>query len=496
MSQTQYDKDLRSIQQARRLADRCRIAQREFATATAATVDAICEAMAEAAYRDSSRLAQLAHEETGYGNPDDKVVKNQFAARGVWESIRDIPTVGVVARDTDKKMFTIAEPIGVVAALTPSTNPTSTAIYKTLIAVKGRNGIIFSPHPSAARCTSETIRTMVAAAERAGAPAGLIACLDEVAFAGTQEMMRHHAVNVILATGGGPMVRAAHSVGKPAYGVGPGNVPVWVDRSANLRKAARDIVMSKSFDCSLICATEQTVVADEAIAQQLRGYMEAEGAFWVSDDYAARLSDLLFNPDGSINTRFVGKPARALAAAVDLSVPEVTRVLVSPLSGVGPDHPLSREKLTTVLGFISAPNAIQGLEYCVSILKFGGDGHSAVVHSQNAEQVEAMAARLPAFRIVVNSMSTLGSVGRTCGFAPSFTLGTGGIGGAISGDNITVGHLINLKRVGWELSSWLPQIDAGGRSKNDAKLEPDVEMIVREVLAKLNGGYERTARSC
>ena len=487
MSQTPYDKDLRSVQQARRLLDQCRIAQRQFASATASQVNDICEAMAEAAYKDSTRLAQMAHEETGYGNAEHKVIKNQHASRAVWNSIKDIPTVGVIARNSEQKMLTIAEPMGVVAALTPCTNPTSTAIFKSLIAVKGRNGIVFSPHPSAARSTLEAVRTVSAAAERAGAPKGLIACLEESAFAGTQEIMRHHTVNVILATGGGPMVRAAHSVGKPAYGVGPGNVPAWVDRTADVRKAARDLVMSKSFDCSLICATEQTVVADEAIAQDLRRHMEEEGALWLSAEQAARLSALLFHPDGSMNTRQVGQSARKLAAAIDLPAPDNLRVLVAPLAGIGADHPLSREKLTTVLGFITAPTPEQGLDLCLSILKFGGDGHTAVIHSQNEQQVEAMAARLPAFRIVVNSMSTLGSVGHTCGFAPSFTLGTGGIGGAISGDNITVTHLINQKRVGWEIAPWLPSPSHEGSAKAGTP-QPDIDMIVKQVLARLKSG--------
>ncbi|WP_269497101.1 aldehyde dehydrogenase family protein [Castellaniella sp. S9] len=489
MSQQEYDKDLRSVQQARRLLEQCRTAQRQFASASAAQVDAICQAMSEAAFQEAERLGRMAHEETGYGNPDHKTVKNQHAAKAVWESIRTVQTVGVIARDEARKLLTIAEPMGVAAALTPSTNPTSTAIFKTLIAVKGRNGIVISPHPSAARCTLEAVRIVAAAAERAGAPKGLIACLEEPTLQATQEILRHYAVTVILATGGGPMVRAAHSTGKPAYGVGPGNVPAWVDRSADVPKAARDLVRSKSFDCSLICATEQTVVADQAIAQDLRRHMEQAGAYWVDEAQAARLGELLFRPDGGMNTRSVGQSAQALAQAIGLSVPATVKVLVAPLGGVGAQHPLSREKLTSVLGFITVPDARAGLENCVSILKFGGDGHTAVIHSQDEKQVEEMALRLPAFRIVVNSMSTLGSVGHTCGFAPSFTLGTGGIGGAISGDNITVTHLINTKRVGWELVPWTPADGQGdGRSGSVTPQgggAQDIDAIVRGVMDRL-----------
>lgn len=484
-----FDKDLRSIQQARHLAERCRAAQREFANASAATVDAVCEAVSRAAFDAATRLAEMANTETGYGVVQHKVLKNQFAARNVWESIRDVPTVGVIERDEKKKLVVIAEPMGVVAALTPSTNPTSTAIFKALIALKGRNGIVISPHPSAAKCTAEAAAIVARAAESAGAPAGLVSCLDGSSYAGTQELMRHYAVNVILATGGGPMVRAAHSTGKPAYGVGPGNVPAWVDRSADVEKAARDLVNSKSFDCSLICATEQAVVADQPIAAELRSRMEAEGAYWVPDAYLKPLEQLLFHPDGAINTRSVGQTAASLAKMVGMEFPAGKRVLVVPLEGVGKDHPFSREKLTSVLGFTTVDGAQRGLELCIEILRFGGDGHSAVIHSRDNAQIEQMALKLPAFRIIVNSMSTLGSVGYTCGFMPSMTLGTGGIGGAVVGDNITVTHVINRKRVAWELQPYAPS-GSPARSEPEAIAatpagEPNIDEIVARVLARL-----------
>lgn len=478
------DKDLRAIQQARRLAERCREAQREFARASSDTVNAVCEAVSRAAFAASRRLAEMAHEETGYGNPEHKVLKNEFAARNVWESIRNVPTVGVIERDESRKMLVMAEPMGVVAALTPSTNPTSTAIFKALIALKGRNGIVLSPHPSAAKCTAEAAAIIARAAEAAGAPPGLVSCLDGSSYAGTQELLRHYAVNVILATGGGPMVRAAHSTGKPAYGVGPGNVPAWVDRSADVAKAARDLVNSKAFDCSLICATEQAVVADEPIAAELRRRMEELGAYWVPEAHHRKLASVLFHPDGGINARSVGQTAAALAKVVGMEIPAGTRVLVVPLEGVGKDYPFSREKLTSVLGFATARDAQAGLELCVKILRFGGDGHSAVIHSRDVAQTEHMAAQLPAFRVIVNSMSTLGSIGYTCRFIPSLTLGTGGMGGAIVGDNITVTHLINRKRVAWEVEP--PPASAQRPESAAASREPSVDEIVAQVLARLS----------
>lgn len=482
MTINEFDKDLRSIQQARRLVERCRQAQREFVSMSSSQVDKICEAMADAAYEESERLGLMAHEETKYGNPNDKKLKNQHASKGVWESIRGLKTAGIIARDDVKKVVTIAEPMGVIAALTPSTNPTSTAIFKSLIAIKARNGIVISPHPSAAKSTAEAVRVIHEAAVNAGAPEGLIACMEEPTLAGTDEIMKHYAVNVILATGGGPMVRAAHSVGKPAYGVGPGNVPVWVDRSVDIAKVAKDLVASKSFDCSLICATEQTVVADIEIASQLRSHMEELGAFWLDEQQSDLIAKILFNPDGSMNAKNVGKTAKYLAELIGIQVPNHTKILVSPLKGIGKEYPLSHEKLTSVMGFMIAANEKEGLELCHAILKYGGDGHTAVIHSKDEEQVERMALVLPAFRIVVNSMSTLGSVGYTSGLMPSFTLGTGGIGGAISGDNITVNHLINYKRIGWELKSIHPENEIHSEKTVSSST---IDEIVRQVLQRL-----------
>ena len=264
-----------------------------------------------------------------------KKLKNEFAAKNVWESIRDMKTVGVIAVDEKKRIFDIAWPMGVVAALTPSTNPTSTVIYKILIAVKARDAIVIAPHPSAAKCCFEATAVMARVAEENGAPKGLISCMKHISLQGSQELMSHKYTALILATGGTPMVRAAHSTGKPAYGVGPGNVPVYVDRSADVEKAARYIVASKAFDCSTICATEQAVVADAPIADRLMGLMKQEGAYFTNKEESQRLRTLLFHPDGAMNTSTVGKPAVYLAALAGIIVPKNTRALVCPLSKVG-----------------------------------------------------------------------------------------------------------------------------------------------------------------
>ncbi|HSO19083.1 MAG TPA: aldehyde dehydrogenase family protein, partial [Desulfosarcina sp.] len=365
-----FDKDLISIQDARRLVESSHAAQQQFLEFDQAKVDRICEAMAEAAYQAAELLGQMAVEETTYGVARHKALKNQLASRGVWESIKRIKTVGVINEDKASGVVEIGWPMGVVAALTPSTNPTSTTIHNTLIAVKARNGVVNAPHPSAWRCCGETVRVMVQAGEAAGMPAGLVGCMSTITLPGTQELMRHDRTAVILATGGSDMVRAAHSMGKPAFGVGPGNVPCYVDRSADVKTAASLVVSSKAFDCSVICATEQAVVADRPVAAALRSEMERLGALFVDPEQAAALSRVLFFANGAINPRSVGKTPQALGRMAGLPIPEAARILVAPLTRVGADEPLSREKLTTVLGWYEVDGWQAGCERCIEMIRF------------------------------------------------------------------------------------------------------------------------------
>lgn len=478
------DQDLLSIQEARELSTRAFEAWKVWAKASQEQVDRVCAAMAEAAFNASERLGQLAHEETGYGIVAHKRLKNEFAARNVWESIRDIKTTGVIWHDPEKRIYEIAWPMGVVAALTPSTNPTSTVIYKILIAVKARDAIVIAPHPAAAKCSYEAAALMAKVAEENGAPAGLVSCMRHVSLLGTQELMNHKYVAVILATGGTPMVRAAHSTGKPAYGVGPGNVPAYVDRSADLEKAARYIIASKAFDCSTICATEQSVVADKPIAARLRELMVKEGAYFTTEDETERLRRLLFSPDGAMITSTVGKPATHLARLVNINVPVGTRVLVTPLTKVGREEPLSREKLTTVLGWYEEEGWEAGCERCISLIQFGGRGHSLVIHARDENVIMAFGLEKPVFRIVVNTMSTLGAIGLTTGVFPSMTLGAGGVGGSITGDNITAYHLFNVKRLAYELTP--PPAAAFSDSAAPQLVSADeIERVVRSVVQEI-----------
>ena len=480
------DKDLASIQEARDLVAAAHEAWQTWGHASQEEVDRVCAAMAEAGYRASERLGRLAQEETGYGVAAHKKIKNQFGSRTVWESIRQLRTAGVIRHDPARRLYEIAWPMGVVAALVPSTNPTSTAFFKCLIAVKARDAIIVAPHPAAARCTYEAVQTMALAAESAGAPKGLIGCLQHISLPGTQELMSHRHTAVILATGGTAMVRAAHSTGKPAYGVGPGNVPVYVDRSADLEKAARYIVASKAFDHSTICATEQSVVADRPIAAKLLQLMQAEGAYLTDPQETELLRRTLFHPDGSLNTAVVGKSARFVSACAGFSIPDDRRILLTPLTGVGRDEPLSHEKLTTVLGWYEADGWEQGCDTSIDIINTGGRGHTQIIYASDEKVIMAFGLEKPVFRILVNTMGTLGAIGLTAGIMPSLTLGSGGVGGAITGDNITATHLINVKRLAYETSAPPPEAFTAGEPAAGPTPE-EIERTVRQVVSDILG---------
>lgn len=481
-----FDDDLISIQEARSAVIQAHQAQLLWQHASQADVDRVCTAMVEAGANAAESLGRLANEETGYGVSNHKKLKNLLATRVLWDHIKDEKTVGVIRQDESRKVYEIAWPMGVIAGLVPSTNPTSTAMFKTIISVKARNGIVIAPHPTAVRCTSEAVRILAEAAVKAGAPSALIQCLTHVSLPGTSELMKHHYTSLILATGGSAMVKAAHSVGKPAFGVGPGNVPCYVDRSADIQQAARYIVASKAFDYSVICATEQAVVADQPIANELKRLMEQEGAYFVNEQEAELLRRLLFDPAGGMIQKTVGKSAKVLADMAGFPVPHGTRVLVARLEKVGKDEPLSREKLTTVLGWFEVDGWEMGCERCIELIKFGGDGHSLSIHARDEKVIMAFGLEKPVHRIVVNTMSTLGGVGMTTGIAPSMTLGPGGVGGAITGDNITVKHLFSVKRLAYQIRTPPEEAlheDVAGIVSNVK--EVDVDEIVRRVLNQL-----------
>jgi acetaldehyde dehydrogenase (acetylating) len=445
------NKDLESIAQARSLAAAARQAQSILAELSQEQIDAIVAAMADAVTPHAEALARLAVEETGYGVVADKVQKNLFSSRQVYEFIKPMKTVGVVNRIEDKKIIEIGEPFGVVAAVVPSTNPTSTAIYKVLIALKARCAIVVSPHPAAVRCITRAVEIMCDAACRAGAPAGSIGWMTTVTLEGTQELMKHRDVAVILATGGMGLVRAAYSSGKPAYGVGPGNAPCYIERSADLKKAASDIMIGKTFDNGVLCSSPNSVVVDEEVAEEVRRQFVSEGAYFMNAAEMDALGKVLVTPQRLPNPALVGRPASVIAKQVGINVPDGTRALIAPLKGVGRDYPLSIEKLCPVLSFYVVKDWREGCERCIQILRYGGMGHTMSIHSQNDDVILQFGLKKPAFRICVNTPTTHGSIGLTTGLDPAMTLGCGGWGGNITSDNISPRHLLNIKRLAYEV---------------------------------------------
>jgi acetaldehyde dehydrogenase (acetylating) len=448
----QTDRDLNSISEARSLARRAKEAAPVLAEFSQEQIDAMVDAMAAAITPQAEPLARLAHEETGYGVVADKVQKNLFSSQKIYNFIRPMKTVGVIRRIDDKKVIEIAEPFGVVAAIVPSTNPTSTAIYKILISIKARCPIVISPHPAAARCITRVAEIMNGAARSAGAPEGAINWMTTVTLEGTQELMKTRETAVILATGGMGLVRAAYSAGKPAYGVGPGNAPAYIESSADVPKAVRDIVTGKTFDHGLLCSSENSVVCDAPLVEEVKRQFVANGAHFMSAAEIDAVSRVLVTPQRLPNPKLVGRPATYIAQQAGISVPSTTRVLIAELAGVGRDYPLSIEKLCPVLSFYVVKDWRDGCERCKEILRYGGMGHTMAIHSRNDDVILQFGLKKPAYRIVVNTPTTHGSIGLTTGLDPSMTLGCGGFGGNITSDNISPRHLLNTKRVAYEIT--------------------------------------------
>ena len=442
------DKDLVSVQQARDLVEAAHRAQTEIASFDQAKIDRLCEAMAKAALREAARLGALAVEETGYGVPADKQEKNRFAAEDVWNYFRGLRTVGVVSQSKD--VVEIASPRGVVAGIIPSTNPTSTAIFKILIAIKSRNSIVLSPHPSAARCINETVRVMREAGIKEGLPADAIGCMTTATIEGTEALMKHKQTACILATGGIGLVRAAYSSGKPAFGVGPGNVPVFVERTADVPKAVQDILTGKCFDNGTICASEQSLVIDAPIENAVREQFKLQGGYFLSAAEADQLGKIVATPQRSLNAGVVGKSVEVIAKMAGLNVPPGTRCLMADVGGVGRDHPLSMEKLSPILSVYVVDGLDRGAERSFEILRYGGMGHTAGIHTRSREAAIKFGGEMPASRITVNTPTTHGAIGFSTALPPSMTLGCGSWGGNVTSDNVSPLHLMDIKRVAFE----------------------------------------------
>ena len=477
------DSDLISQQEARDAVDAADRAFKTLATFDQARIDSICEAMANAALTESARLGQLAHEETGFGKAEDKREKNRFAAEDVWNYFKSLKTVGVVSDNGN--VVEIASPRGVVAAIIPSTNPTSTAIFKIIIAIKSRNSIVLSPHPSAAKCIAETTRVMVDAGVKAGLPHEAVHCLTTSTIEGTETLMKHKKTAVILATGGIGLVRAAYSSGKPAFGVGPGNVPVFIERTADVAKAVSDILTGTCFDNGTICASEQSVVVDAPIEAEIREQFRAQGGHFLAPNDADKVAGVLLTPQRTLNSKIVGKSAQHIADLAGVSIPAGTRCLLADCGGVGRDHPWSIEKLSPTLAFFVVDGLEQGAARCDEILHFGGMGHTAGMHTQSREAAVRYGEQMPASRVVINSPTTHGAIGFSTDLPPSMTLGCGSWGGNVTSDNVSPIHLLDIKRVAFETKPVGAPRPAARKIEAAPSAQPRQAPVKREEIAAI-----------
>ncbi len=412
-------------------------------------IDEIIEQMSLAALENHMPLAKAAVRETKRGVYEDKIIKNLFASEYVYHNIKDNKTVGVINGNKYEEMVEIAEPVGVVAGVTPVTNPTSTTIFKALIAIKTRNPIIFAFHPSAQKCSSEAARILRDAAILAGAPSHCIQWIEDPSIKATQALMHHEGVALVLATGGAGMVKSAYSTGKPALGVGPGNVPCYIEKTADVKRAVNDLLLSKTFDNGMICASEQAVIIDDLIYDQVKQELEENQCYFLSDKEVKRLEKLVINEETcNVNAEIVGKSASYIAKLAGIHVPNETKVLLVELEGVGEDYPLSREKLSPVLACYRVHSTEEGITRSSEMLNFGGLGHSAVIHSKNDEVIQQFGMRMKACRIIVNAPSSQGAIGDIYNaYIPSLTLGCGSYGKNSISTNVGVVHLLNIKKV-------------------------------------------------
>ena len=494
----EFDRDLRSIQEVRNLVAKARQAQGEYASYTQEQVDRIVKAVSEACAAQAERLAKLAVEETGFGVWQDKVLKNQLGSTITYESIKDMRTVGILSENQQTGVMEVAVPMGVVAALIPSTNPTSTVMYKCLISLKAGNSIVISPHPNAKNCILETYKIVMQAAKAAGAPDGLVQCITTPSMEGTNALLRHPDIGIILATGGEAMVRAAYSSGNPALGVGPGNGPAYIEKSADIPAAVRRIFDSKTFDNGTICASEQSIVTEKCISSLVAAEIEKQGGYFMTPEESEKVSRFIMRANGTMNPKIVGRTAQTIADMAGIRIPEGTRVLLSRQTTVGKDNPYSREKLCPILAYYVEDNWESACKRCMEILFNEGKGHTMTIHSQDKSVIREFALKKPVSRLLVNTPGALGGVGATTGLPPALTLGCGAVGGSATSDNVGPMNLLNIRRVAYGVreldqlrgASVPPVSHRGEEEKRPAGgasslTRAEIEEITRSVIARL-----------
>lgn len=443
------DHDLLSVQEARILVENAREAQKLLMLFPQAKLDAIVAAMAAAVRPQAEALARASQVETGFGRWEDKYIKNVFASEFLAKRLQAMNVVGIIDEDEVQKTIDIGVPVGVVVAVVPATNPVSTTIYKALIAIKSGNALVVAPHPRARQVVGKVMELLIRAAEQAGLPNGALSWLQTLAIDGTKALMQHRDTAMILLTGVPKLLKAAQCSGKPTIYGGPGNGPAFIERSADIAKAVADIIASRTFDNGIVSASEQSIVAEAAVADAVRQELKRSGAYFLSADESRQLGQLFFRADGSINPESVGRTACQLAQEAGFSVPEGTTVLLSEQQYVAPDNPYAREKLCPVLAFFVEQDWRYACEKCIELLLNEGRGHTLVIHSQNEAVIREFALKKPVSRVLVNTPSTLGGIGATTNLFPAFTLGCGAAGGGVTSDNVTPRHLINIRKVGY-----------------------------------------------
>ncbi|WP_349671962.1 acetaldehyde dehydrogenase (acetylating) [Lacrimispora sp.] len=489
-----FDYDLRSIQEARDLARNGEAAAKKIAGYTAEQIDVILKSMAKAGEEHSLCLAQMAVEETGFGKVMDKAYKNHAASTLLYEEIKDMKTRGILCEDTTKQTFDVAEPVGLVMGIVPSTNPTSTVFFKSMIAIKSGNAIVFSPHPSAAKCTQKAAEVMCEAAIAAGAPEGIISCVTMPSMGSTNELMKCKEVSIIIATGGPGMVKAAYSAGKPAIGVGAGNSPAYIEKTADVKHAVRTIMASKTFDYGTICASEQSIICEESNHAEVVAELKSQGGYFMTKEETDKVCNLLFKNGHNMNAKFVGRSPEVIAAAAGITIPEGTRVLIGKQEGVGEGYPLSYEKLTTVLGFYTVKDWEEACGLSYRLLQ-NGIGHTMSIHTQDRDMVLKFAAK-PASRILVNTGGSQGGTGISTGLPIAFTLGCGTCGGSSVSENVSPKHLLNVKTVAFGLKDCSTIVDDDPTFMWKEKSQASSCLSPAELVASFEKKESAPAASC
>ena len=484
-----------SIQEARDLVSRGSVAAEQIANFTEEQIDRILRNMVDAAKQYNVEFARMAVEETGFGNIADKTYKNHLATVLTYDAIKDIKTIGVIEEDVAKKITVIADPMGLLMGIVPSTNPTSTTMFKAIIAIKARNSIVFSPHPAAHKCTLAAAELMHKAAVEAGAPENIVGCLTKPSIKASEEMMKNEKVKLIIATGGPGLVKAAYSAGKPALGVGAGNTPAYIERSADIPKAVSNIIASKTFDNGTICSSEQAIVVEECIRDAVIAEFKRQGGYFMNGEETKKVCAAIFKGTHTMNAKLVGREARVVAKAAGISIPDGTKVLIGEQFGVGEAYPLSYEKLTTVLGFYTVKDWEEACYLCIDLLQ-NGIGHTLSIHTRNDEIVKKFSVK-PASRILINTGSSQGGTGASTGLLPSFTLGCGTWGGSSTSENVSPLHLINIKKVAYGIKDCLTLADSDPLFQYTVSSDKSSSVttgIVRD-MTKLLSNYDGTGMS-